>query len=521
MKDITAEAAQPPALNMRILGLNFHRVIFPASFFIVLALVLAALYDPVAFGQTLESTKGWIIQNCDWFIMIMGNLAVLFCAGIAISPYGKIRLGGEDAKPEFSMLSWFSMMFAAGMGVGLLYWGVAEPVAQYTEWWKTPLNVIKNTPEAAHASMGATMFHWGLHPWAIYLTSALVIGYFAFNKGMPFSLSSGLKPLIGDAYKGLPGQIVDIFTVVLTVFGLATSLGLGAMQATAGITHVLGIANSFSFQLLFIFIVTALAALSLWRGMHAGVKLLSNINMLLALALFVLVAIAVGVGTFFSSVVTTAADYVEYFGPLANWINRPDQDWFHGWTVFYWAWWCTWGPIVGVFVARVSRGRTLRQLVCVAMVFPTIATVFWFAAFGLSAIDQVTAGQGGLAAGLTDINMALFQFLEVLPMSTITSILVVVLLVIFMVTSMDSGALVVDNLAAGGEPDTHAGQRILWLLMVALVTITLFVIGGDTALKGIQAGAVAMGLPFMAIMLLLMMGFIKSLATDGVSKQLS
>ncbi len=189
MKEIAAEGAHAPAFNMRIMGLNFHRVIFPASFFIVLALVLAALYEPVAFGQALEAIKGWILKNCDWFIMIMGNLAVLFCAGIALSPYGRIRLGGENAKPEFSTLSWFSMMFAAGMGVGLLYWGVAEPVAQYTEWWKTPLNVVKNTPEAAHAAMGATIFHWGLHPWAIYLTSALVIGYFAFNKGMPFSLS--------------------------------------------------------------------------------------------------------------------------------------------------------------------------------------------------------------------------------------------------------------------------------------------------------------------------------------------
>ncbi|OEO26053.1 BCCT transporter [Pseudomonas sp. J237] len=515
MKDIAVDAAQPPALNIQFMGLNFHRVIFPVSFFIVLSLILAALYDPVAFGQTLEATKGWILKNCDGFIMIMGNLAVLFCAGIAVSPYGKIRLGGKDAKPEFSVLSWFSMMFAAGMGVGLLYWGVAEPVAQYTEWWKTPLNVLKETPEAAHAAMGATMFHWGFHPWAIYLTSALVIGYFAFNKGMPFSLSSGLKPLIGDAYKGLPGQIVDIFTVVLTVFGLATSLGLGAMQATAGITHVLGIANSFTFQLMFILTVTGLAGFSLWRGMHSGVKLLSNINMLLALALFVVVAVAVGAGSFFSSVATTAVDYAEYFLPFSNWIDRPDQDWFQGWTVFYWAWWCTWGPIVGVFVARVSRGRTLRQLVCAAMLFPTVASIFWFAAFGLGSINQIAAGEGTLVAGLSDINMALFQFLELLPMSAITSGLVVVLLVIFMVTSMDSGALVVDNLAAGGEPNTHAGQRVLWLLLVALVTITLFVIGGDTALKGIQAGAVAMGLPFMFIMLLLMLGFIKALATES------
>ncbi|WP_339462920.1 BCCT family transporter [Pseudomonas sp. EA_105y_Pfl2_R69] len=497
------------------MGLNFHRTIFPASFLIVLTLVLTALNDPVAFGQALEGAKGWILKNCDWFIMIMGNLAVLFCAGLALSPFGKIRLGGKDAKPEFSTLSWFSMMFASGMGVGLLYWGVAEPVAQYTAWWKTPLNVAANTPEALHAAMGSTIFHWGFHPWAIYLTSALVVGFFTFNKGLPFSLSSGLKPLIGKAHKGLPGQLVDIFTVVLTVFGLATSLGLGAMQATAGISHVLGVPNSFAFQLLFILAVTGMAAFSLWRGLNAGVKLLSNINMLLALALFLVVVVGVGVLNFFSGVLSTTIDYVEWFVPLSSWIDRPDQDWFQGWTVFYWAWWCTWGPLVGVFVARVSRGRTLRQMVGVVMVVPTIATIFWFSAFGGGAIAQVVNGTGSLAAGLADVNMAIFQFLDVLPMGAISSLLVVLLLVIFMVTSVDSGALVVDNLSAGGDPNTSPGQRVLWLVMIAVVTIMLFVVGGDTALKGIQAGAVAMGLPFMALMLLLMVGLLKQLIRDA------
>lgn len=514
MKNITVDGPSPATLNIRMMGVNVHPIIFPISVLIVLALVLAALYDPAAFSQALEATKGWILQNCDWFIMITGNLAVLFCVGIALSPYGKIRLGGKDARPEYSTLSWCSMMFAAGMGIGLLYWGVAEPVAQYSEWWKTPLNVTKNTPEAVHAAMGATIFHWGFHPWSIYLTTALVVGFFAFNKGLPFSLSSGLKPLIGKAYAGVPGHIVDIFTVVLTVFGLATSMGLGAMQATAGITHVLGVPNSFLFQLLFLITVTGLAAFSLWRGMHAGIKMLSNINVLLALLLFILVVIGIGTASFFSGVLNSTLDYATYFVPLSNWIGRPDQDWLHGWTVFYWAWWCTWGPLVGVFVARISRGRTLRQMVGVVMAVPTLATIFWFSAFGLGAIEQMVAGKSTLAAGLTDVNTAIFQFLEVLPMPALTSLLVVVLLIIFMVTSVDSGALVADSLAAGGSPDTSPGQRILWLLLIALVTIALFVIGGDTALKGIQAGAVAMGLPFMALMLFMMLGFIKALASE-------
>lgn len=509
--------AYMPERNIRLMGFNFHRVIFPVSLLIVMVLVALALANPTAFGQSLEGLKGWILNNLDWFIMIMGNLAVLFCAGVAISPLGRIRLGGKDARPEFSNMSWFSMMFAAGMGVGLLYWGVAEPVAQYTEWWKTPLNVAKHTPEAAHAAMGATLFHWGFHPWAIYLVTALVVGFFAYNRGLPFSLSSGLQPLIGKAHKGLIGQLVDVFTVVLTVFGLATSLGLGAMQATAGITHVLGLPNSFGYQLLFILAVTGMAAFSLWRGLDAGVKLLSNLNMLLALALFVLVVIGIGVLNFGTGVLSSSVDYAQYFLPLSNWINRPDQDWLQGWTVFYWAWWCTWGPLVGVFVARVSRGRTLRQMVAMVMLAPTVAAIFWFTAFGGGAIAQVAAGTSTLAQGLTDVNMAIFQFLEALPMPMITSGLVVLLLVIFMVTSVDSGALVVDNLAAGGDPNTHRGQRVLWLAMIAIVTITLFVVGGNKALQGIQAGAVAMGLPFMALMLLLMIGFLKAVCREARS----
>lgn len=514
MKNIAAIEPVMGKFNLQIAGMNFHLVIFPGSLSIVIALVFLALYDPVAFGGTLDAMKGWILKNCDWFMMIMGNLAVLFCAGLALSSLGNVRLGGNEAKPEYSTLSWFSMMFAAGMGVGLLYWGVAEPVGHYTAWWKTPLDVPPNTPEAVHVSIGATLFHWGLHPWAFYLTTALVVGYFSYNRGLPFSLSSGLKPLIGDAHKRLPGQLVDIFTVVLTIFGLATSLGLGAMQATAGISHVLGIPNSFGLQLLFIVMVTCVAAFSLWRGLDSGVKLLSNMNMLLALGLFMLVIAGMGVSVFINAAIDSAADYGQYLLPLSNWIGRSDVDWVQGWTVFYWAWWCTWGPLVGVFIARVSKGRTLRQMISMVMLVPTVVTVLWFAAFGRGAILQVIDGSTTLSAGLTDVNMAIFQFLEALPMSGLASLMVVVLLVIFMVTSVDSGALVVDNLAAGGDPDTSPGQRILWLVMIALVTLTLFVVGGDTALRGIQAGAVAMGLPFMALMLFLMIGLVKDLAFD-------
>jgi BCCT family betaine/carnitine transporter len=503
-----------PEANIKVMGLNFHKFIFPVSIAFMLVLVAAALVDPPAAGRFLEQVKQASLKHFDSFTMLAGNIMVLFCAALAVTPYGSIRLGGKNAKPEFRTLSWFCMMFAAGMGVGLLYWGVAEPVAHYTAWFKTPLNIAKDTPEAAHAAMGATIFHWSFHPWAIYLTTAVVVGYFGYNKGLPFSLSSGLQPFIGKAHKGTVGHIVDVFTVILTVFGHATSIGLAAMQATAGITHVLGVPNSFAYQMLFIGVVVFVAAFTLMRGLDNGVKVLSNINMFIALSLFLAVVAGVGATTFMSNVASTTVDYAKYFIPLSNWIDRPDQEWLHGWTVFYWAWWCTWGPLVGVFVARISKGRTLRQMVGVVLVAPTVVSILWFTAFGDSAIGSILNGAPAFAQGLGNVDTAIFRFLETIPMFAFTSVAVVMLLVIFMVTSVNSAAIVVDNLAAGGNPNTPAIQQVIWLVMIALVTVILFVIGDESALKGIEAGAIAMGPPFLALILVLMVGFIKAVAKE-------
>jgi BCCT family betaine/carnitine transporter len=514
MEPVTTGVPLRPDVNIKIFRLNFHRVIFPSSMLIMAIMIIGALIDPPAASRLLEDLKAASLKHFDWFTMVAANIMVLFCVVLAISPYGKIRLGGKAAKPEFSTVSWFCMMFAAGMGVGLLYWGVAEPVAHYTAWFKTPLDVAKNTPEAAHAAMGATIFHWSFHPWAIYLTTAVVVGYFAYNKGLPFSLSSALQPFIGKAHQGTVGHAVDVFTVVLTVFGHATSIGLAAMQATAGITYVLGIPNSFSYQMLFIGVVVVLAAITLLRGMHNGVERLSNINMLIALALFLAVAGGVGVAAFVSNAVTTVGDFATYFLPLSNSVGRPDQDWMHGWTVFYWAWWCTWAPLVGVFVARVSKGRTLRQMVWGVMLAPTVVSILWFTAFGRGAIGSVMSGSGAFVDGLGNVDTAIFRFLETLPLAGFTSVAVVLLLVIFMVTSVNSAAIVVDNLAAGGNPNTPPIQQVIWLLMIALVTIILFVVGKDAALKAIEAGAIAMGPPFLALLLVLMVGFIKAVVKE-------
>jgi len=507
-----------PDRNLHALGLRVHRTVFPLSVMLIVLAVIGALVDPQTFNGRIAAMRAGILEHFDSFIMVMGNLFVVLCLAIAVSPLGRVRLGGPAAQPEFRFISWFSMMFAAGMGVGLLYWGVAEPVAAYTGWSDTPLNVAPRTVQAAHAAMGSTLFHWGLHPWAIYLATALVVGYFAYNKGMPFAMSSALSPLIGARRAAGPiGQAVDVFTVVLTTFGLATSLGLGAMQSAAGMHHVLGTSDGLMMQAMFILTVCVMAGISVWTGVAAGILHLSNFNMILAVLLLLLCVAGVGAGAYAAGLFSASIDYARFMLPLSNWIGRPDENWFHGWTVFYWAWWCTWGPLVGVFAARVSRGRTLREMVMVVMVAPAVLAVLWFTAFGGGAIAQVDSGTGALAGGLQDVNMAIFQFLEQLPMPTVTSLLVVLLLVIFTVTSVDSGALVADNLASNGRTDTPPLQRSMWVFLIGLVALTLLFLGGDSALKAVQSVTIVMALPYLFIMLVLIVGFLKALLADARS----
>jgi len=522
MKDVATssinDASHFDRFNIKLYGASVHRIIFPVSIGMTLLMVLAALIIPEGMGQAADSAKNWILQNADWYIMIMGNLAVLFCFGLALSPLGKIRLGGQDAKPEYGTFSWGAMLFAAGMGIGMVFWSVSEPVAHYSDvWGMTPLNVAGHTPEALHLSMGATIFHWGFHPWAFYITGALVVGYFSYNKGLPMSYSSGIKPLIGKAHNGIAGQLLDSYTVVLTIFGLAQTLGFASLQATDGISRAFRVedADPFIWPLCFIIATTAAAAFSLWRGMHRGVKLLSNINIVIALVLLAFVAVAIGLWTFISGVFSTSVDFARFFLPLANWIGREDSAWYQTWTVFYWAWWCTWGPLVGMFVARVSRGRSIRQIVFMVLVVPTIAAIFWFTGFGLGAIKQMIAGVGTLGSGgLEAATSGIFQFLEVLPGYRFVLPLVIALMVLFLVTSTDSAALVVDSLASGGKLNTPVGQRIIWLILIALVCTALFVVGGKDALSAIQTAIIVMAFPFMTITLLLMIAMLKELIVN-------
>jgi BCCT family betaine/carnitine transporter len=481
--------------------MDIHNPVFLISAFLVLIFVVGSVMFPESAKEAFDGSKGWSINNFDWFFLVGGNIFVLFCIALIFLPVGSIRLGGVDARPEFSTLSWFAMLFAAGMGIGLMFWSVAEPTAYFTGWYGTPLGVEKHTEAAAEMAMGATMFHWGLHPWAIYAVVALSLAFFHYNKGLPLTIRSAFFPFIKDKSWGWFGHVVDIVAVLATIFGLATSLGFGAQQAAGGLNYLFGIPNTLNTQIGIIIGVTAVALVSVVRGLDGGVKLLSNINMLLAFALLVFVII-VGHGlSVFAGLYDTTAAYVGSVIPLSNWIGRDDETFYHGWTVFYWAWWISWSPFVGMFIARVSKGRTVREFVTAVLLIPTAVTIVWMTTFGGGGLDQVQAGVGQLANGISDASLALFQMLENLPLSTLTSMLAIVLVLVFFITSSDSGSLVIDSITAGGKLDAPVPQRVFWAVMEGLIAGALLFGGGDDALGAVQAAAITVGLPFTLVLL--------------------
>ncbi|MCD4720617.1 MAG: BCCT family transporter [Desulfobacula sp.] len=490
--------------NLKKWGMDMHNPVFFISAILVLVFIIATILYPVGAKKLFDATKGWTIENFDWFFMISGNIFVLYCLALIVLPVGKIRLGGPDAKPDFTRMSWFAMLFAAGMGIGLMFWSIAEPVAYYTDWWGTPLNVVPKTPEAAKAAMGATMFHWGLHPWAIYAVVALALAFFTYNKGLPLTIRSTFFPILGDRAWGIPGHIVDILAVVATIFGLATSLGFGAQQAASGLNFLFGFKNSINLQVIIIICVTAVAVISVVRGLEGGVKVLSNFNMVLALCLLIFVILAGSFTHFFTGLGKTAMAYLEYILPLSNWIDRADEKFYKGWTVFYWAWWISWAPFVGMFIARISKGRTIREFITAVLLVPTLVTIIWMQAFGGNALLQIQNKVGILAEkGLGEVSLAMFQMLENLPLTQLTSFFGIVLVLVFFITSSDSGSLVVDSITAGGKLDAPVPQRIFWATMEGAIAAALLIGGGADALGAIQAIAVTVGLPFTAVMLIM------------------
>lgn len=497
--------------NIQPLGLDIHNPVFWISSILIMIFVIGTLAAPIEAKALFDGAKSWTINNFDWFYMMGGNVFVVFCLYLILSPLSKIRIGGKNAVPDFSTMSWFAMLFAAGMGIGLMFWSVAEPTAYYTDWWGTPLNAAAKTPAGAEMAMGATMFHWGLHPWAIYAVVGLSLAFFSYNKGLPLTIRSGFYPLIAEKSWGWIGHCVDILAVFATLFGLATSLGLGAQQAASGLHFLFDIPNTLTTQIIIVVAVTGIALLSVVRGLEGGVKVLSNINMGMAILLLLFVFVFGPTLAILTAMINTGSSYLENLIPLSNWFDRDDEKFYHGWTVFYWAWWISWSPFVGMFIARISKGRTVREFITAVLLVPTLVTLIWMSVFGGTALDQIQNNIGSLANGLGEVSLAMFQMFENLPLTNVISFLAIVLVLVFFITSSDSGSLVIDSITAGGKIDAPLAQRVFWAVIEGAIAAALLYGGGADALGALQAASISIGLPFTFVLLVMCVSLWKGL----------
>ncbi|SHE65540.1 betaine/carnitine transporter, BCCT family [Loktanella atrilutea] len=506
------------------LGFDIHNPVFGISATAVVAFVFYTLALPEQSGAVFSWLFSSVTKGFDWFFLTAANIFVLFCLFLIVSPLGKVRLGGKAATADYTYLGWFSMLFAAGMGIGLMFYGVSEPLTHFstalggttaeggvrTDW--APLGAAAgNAAEAARLGMAATIFHWGLHPWAIYAVVGLALALFSYNKGLPLTMRSAFYPLLGERVWGWPGHIIDTLAVFATLFGLATSLGFGATQANAGLNEVFGLPIGNTTEVLLITGITSIALISVLRGLDGGVKILSEINMGLAFLLLVFVLLVGPTLAILTTFGSSLLAYVEYLPALANPIGRADTNFVQGWTSFYWAWWISWSPFVGMFIARVSRGRTVREFITCVLLIPSLVCVLWMSVFGGVAISQVVQ-DGYTLAQDAELPRQLFKMLEALPLTTITSLIGVVLVIVFFVTSSDSGSLVIDTITAGGKVDAPVPQRVFWCLFEGAVAIVLLLSAGG--LQSLQSMVISTGLPFTIVLLVMCVAIYRGLQSE-------
>ena len=485
------------------------RVFWGASAIIAMLLLVATL-APGQSDRVFQSVQAWVIDTFGWLYIASVAGFVGLVLVLAIGPTGALRLGPDDAEPDFPYLSWLAMLFAAGMGIGLMYFGVAEPIQHYIN----PPAGEGGTFTAAREAMGITFFHYGAHAWAIYALVGLSLAYFAHRKGLPLTLRSGLSPLLGKRINGPIGDAVDIFAIWGTAFGIATSLGFGVSQMNSGLTYLLGIPNTPWVQVGLIVVVMAAATASVMSGVGKGVRRLSELNLTLAVLLMLFVLVVGPTNFLFKALVQNFGLYLDHFfeRTFTLYAYEP-RAWMADWTLFYWAWWIAWSPFVGMFIARISRGRTVREFLLNVLLVPAGFTFLWMTVFGNTAISLDMGQAAGAISNAvsTDLSTALFYFLEQLPGAAFTSTLAILLVAVFFVTSADSGALVIDTIASGGAEETPRWQRVYWCLLLGLIAATLLLAGG---LGALQAATLAAALPFVLIMILLSIGLVRQMNAD-------
>ncbi len=484
--------------------------VFAWSTGLILALVGYAAIVPEQAATQFAAVQDAIITNAGWFYVLVVALVLLFVAFLCVSRFGDIKLGPDHSLPDFNNKSWFAMLFSAGMGIGLMFFGVAEPVMHFMD----PPVGEPGTVEAAREAMQLTFFHWGLHAWAIYAIVALILAYFAYRHGLPLTLRSALYPIIGERIYGPIGAAVDVFAIMGTVFGVATSLGFGVAQVNAGLNYLFDVPISPNIQVVLIVAITALATVSVVSGLERGIRLLSELNLALAVGLMLLVVFLGPTVLLLQTFVQNTGGYLsELVSKTFNLYAYEPKEWLGGWTLFYWGWWISWSPFVGMFIARISRGRTIRQFVLGVLFVPAGFTLAWMTVFGNSAIDMILhQGVTQISDAIaTDSSLALFVFLEQFPMTGLLSAIAILMVVVFFVTSADSGSMVVNMLSSGGVDQTPIWQRIYWAGLMGLVAVVLLLAGGLSAL---QTMAIASALPFSIVLIFACYGLFDALLLD-------
>lgn len=490
--------------------------VFYTAAVLILLLVSYTAFNAESANAAFANLQKHIIDNLGWLYVLTVGLIFIAVTYLGFSRYGDIKLGPDHATPDYTYASWFAMLFCAGMGIGLMFFGVAEPVMHYL----APPVGDPGTVAAAQEAMKLTFFHWGLHAWSIYAIVGLILAFFSFRHGLPLTLRSALYPIIGERIYGPAGHAVDIFAILGTVFGVATSMGYGVLQINAGLNYLFDIPVNQVTQIILIVLVTTLATLSVVSGLNAGLRRLSELNLILAIVFLVLIgvlgptvllmkAFVQNTGAYLSEIVSKTFNMYAY--------QTQTDDWLGGWTLLYWGWWLSWSPFVGLFIARVSRGRTIRQFVIGVMLAPAGFTLMWMTFFGNTAIDLImTKGATALATTVqSDVSLALFKFLEYFPFSSVLSGVATIMVIIFFVTSADSGAMVVDMLASGGDDNTPIWQRIFWSSIMGLVAIALLFSGGLAAL---QTATIAAALPYSVALLIAIYGLFKALKIDAYKR---
>ncbi|MTI20677.1 BCCT family transporter [Fulvivirga sp. RKSG066] len=494
------------------LGIKANGPVFVTSLIIIASLVVTTIVVGKPMEEWFTKTQNLVADHVGWIFILLVNALLMFAIFLGFGRFKKIRIGGPDAKPEFTRIGWFSMLFSAGMGIGLLFWSVAEPIFHFNN--NPFLSDSENTVMAAKQAMGVTFLHWGIHAWALYAIVGVALAFFTFNKKLPLTIRSIFYPIFGEKIYGPIGDIIDIVSVTATLFGLATSLGLGVQQVNAGLAYLFDIEISSTVQVILIVVITFFATLSLMLGIDKGIKMLSEWNMRVAIFLLLFMLVVGPTLFLFKSFVQNIGHYVYEFFELSFWTNSykgigQKANWQNSWTVFYWAWWISWSPFVGIFIARISRGRTIKEFILGVLLVPTLLTFLWLSVFGGSAIYQELIGNSTITDAVNDnVSTAIYHLLEQYPFTSFASVLTILLVSGFFVTSSDSGSYVVDTLTSGGRHDAPKGQKIFWASMEGTIAAVLLIGGGLTAL---QTASILTGLPFAIIIIIMCFSFYKSL----------